>query len=154
MAIKAVNDTAGPDDIMPTLLVFGAFPRISQQDALATSVIAWAEAVRNAITVVCECHVACQITDALRIRNGPQTSYLIDLPINSDVLVQREGKGQQGPLTLLVIDRETCQIQLPNGPRSLQSTAIKPFHKDPDQVDDNDQLEDLLLIENVLKDTT
>ena len=29
MATKAVNDTAGPDGIVPTLLVFGAFPRIT-----------------------------------------------------------------------------------------------------------------------------
>ena len=28
MAIKAVNNTAGPDGIMPMLLVFGAFPRM------------------------------------------------------------------------------------------------------------------------------
>jgi hypothetical protein len=26
MAIKAVNNTAGPDGIVPTLLVFGAYP--------------------------------------------------------------------------------------------------------------------------------
>jgi hypothetical protein len=29
MAIKAVNDTAGPNGLVPTFLVFGAFPRIS-----------------------------------------------------------------------------------------------------------------------------
>ncbi|KAF1934529.1 hypothetical protein EJ02DRAFT_471813, partial [Clathrospora elynae] len=29
MAVKAVNDTAGPDGLVPTLLVFGAYPRIS-----------------------------------------------------------------------------------------------------------------------------
>ena len=26
MAVKAVNDTAGPDSLVPTLLVFGAYP--------------------------------------------------------------------------------------------------------------------------------
>lgn len=26
MAVKAVNDTAGPDGLVPTLLVFGAYP--------------------------------------------------------------------------------------------------------------------------------
>jgi len=26
MAVKAVNDTAGPEGIVPTLLVFGAYP--------------------------------------------------------------------------------------------------------------------------------
>lgn len=28
MAFKAINDTAGPNDLVPTLLVFGAYPRI------------------------------------------------------------------------------------------------------------------------------
>ena len=27
MAVKAINDTAGPDGIVPTVLVFGAYPR-------------------------------------------------------------------------------------------------------------------------------
>ena len=29
MAVKAVNDTAGPDGLVPTLLVFGAYPRMT-----------------------------------------------------------------------------------------------------------------------------
>jgi hypothetical protein len=29
MAVKAMNDTAGPDGLVPTLLVFGAYPRMS-----------------------------------------------------------------------------------------------------------------------------
>ena len=29
MAVKAVNDTAGPNGLVPTLLVYGAYLRIS-----------------------------------------------------------------------------------------------------------------------------
>lgn len=32
MAVKAVNDTAGPDGLVPTLLVFGAYPRLVEYD--------------------------------------------------------------------------------------------------------------------------
>jgi hypothetical protein len=32
MAVKAVNDTAGPDNLIPTLLVFGAYPRMTELD--------------------------------------------------------------------------------------------------------------------------
>jgi hypothetical protein len=39
MAIKAVNDTAGPNRLVPTLLVYGAYPRISNLDPPAPSVI-------------------------------------------------------------------------------------------------------------------
>jgi hypothetical protein len=32
MAFKALNDTAGPDGLVPTLLVFGAYPRMVESD--------------------------------------------------------------------------------------------------------------------------
>ena len=39
MAVKAVNDTAGPDGLVPTLLVYGAYPRMSKLDPPAPSII-------------------------------------------------------------------------------------------------------------------
>ena len=38
MAIKAVNDTAGPDGLVPMLLVFGAYPWMSELDPPAPSI--------------------------------------------------------------------------------------------------------------------
>ena len=32
MAVKAINDTAGPGGLIPTLLVFGAYPRMVDTD--------------------------------------------------------------------------------------------------------------------------
>ena len=39
MAVKAVNDTASPDGLVPTLLVYGAYPRISKLDPPTPSII-------------------------------------------------------------------------------------------------------------------
>jgi len=39
MAVKAVNDTAGPDGLVFTLLVYGAYLRISKLDPFAPSVM-------------------------------------------------------------------------------------------------------------------
>jgi hypothetical protein len=39
MAVKAVNDTAGPNKLIPTLLVYGAYFRISNLDPPALSII-------------------------------------------------------------------------------------------------------------------
>jgi hypothetical protein len=33
MAFEAINDTAGPDGIVPTLLVYGTLPRMVEYDA-------------------------------------------------------------------------------------------------------------------------
>jgi hypothetical protein len=38
MTIKAVNNTVGPDGLVPTLLVYRAYPRISNLDPPAPSI--------------------------------------------------------------------------------------------------------------------
>ncbi len=35
MAFKAINNTIGPDSLVPTLLVYSALPRIVEYDALS-----------------------------------------------------------------------------------------------------------------------
>jgi hypothetical protein len=39
IAVKAVNNSAGPDGIIPTLLVFGTYLRITKGSALSPSII-------------------------------------------------------------------------------------------------------------------
>ena len=48
IAVKAINDSAGPDGIIPTLLVFGVYPRITEIDAPLLSVTKRAEVIRAA----------------------------------------------------------------------------------------------------------
>ena len=38
IAFKAINDTVGPNSLVPTLLVFGAYLRISELDAPSPSI--------------------------------------------------------------------------------------------------------------------
>lgn len=49
MALKAVNDNAGSDGPIPTLLVFGAFPKMSSMGPPAPKIIRRAKALRSAI---------------------------------------------------------------------------------------------------------
>ena len=48
IAVKAINNLAGPDRIIPTLLVFGVYPRITKIDTLLLSVTKRAKAIRTA----------------------------------------------------------------------------------------------------------
>jgi hypothetical protein len=48
MAVKAINDLARPDRIIPTLLVFKVYPRITKIDALLPSITKRAKAIRAA----------------------------------------------------------------------------------------------------------
>jgi hypothetical protein len=52
MAVKAVNDTAGPNGLVPILLVFGTFPRISHESPPLPSITARGEAMRKAMAEV------------------------------------------------------------------------------------------------------
>ena len=49
MAVKAVNNTIGPDGLLPTLLVYGAYLRISNLEPLALFIIDQAAAIWKAM---------------------------------------------------------------------------------------------------------
>jgi hypothetical protein len=71
MAVKAINNSAGPDGIVPTLLVFGIYPRITEGSALSPSVIQRAEAIRKTTKEIRRLYTKRQVKDTLTIRNGP-----------------------------------------------------------------------------------
>ena len=49
MAVKAVNDTAGPHSLVPTLLVFGAYPRVTTESPPSPSILKRGEAIQKAM---------------------------------------------------------------------------------------------------------
>jgi len=148
-AFKAINDSAGPDGLVPTLLVFGAFPRMAESDAPSATVTQRAQAYRKAIEEIKKRRAERQISDALNTRNGPNTTALHDLPLNSQVLVWREGIATQpghwaGPYNLLNIEGETCTINIRSGPTEFRSTSVKPYLTDPENAIPENAPEDVL----------
>jgi hypothetical protein len=132
MAFKAVNDLAGPDGLVPTLLVYGAYPRMSECEALTATIAQRALAVRKAMAEIQKLRAKRQVADALNTRNGPSTTSTLDLPLNSQVLVWREGNTGQtgswnGPYRLVSTDNESCVIALPHGDTTFRSTVVKPY---------------------------
>ena len=138
MAVKAVNDSAGPDGIVPTLLVFGAYPRMVEDSAPSPSVTQRAEAIRKAVKEVRRLHADRQVKDALAMRNGPKTKTTLTLPIQSDVRVWREKDGWTGPFKLIASDGETCTIDMPYGPTDFRSTVVKPYYTLSEPFQDNE----------------
>lgn len=87
-----INDTAGKDGLVPTLLVCGAYPRMVDLDPPNPTIAQRAATVRRAMEEVKELRATQQVRDALHMRNGPNASPLHDLPLNSKVLVYRGAK--------------------------------------------------------------
>ena len=87
MAFKALNDSVGPNGLVPTLLVFGAYPRITDRDTPATIVTQRVAALKKAIIEIGKIRAERQVTNTMAIRNGPDTTVVSDLPLNSEVLV-------------------------------------------------------------------
>ena len=52
MAVKAINNTAGLDGLVPTLLVYGAYLRMSNLDPLAPSITEQAAVIRKAMAEI------------------------------------------------------------------------------------------------------
>ena len=87
MAVKAINDTAGPNGLVPTLLVYGAYLRISKLDPPAPSVTDRAAAIQKAMAEIVKLRAKQTINNALYYYNGPNITLVYNLPLNSKVLI-------------------------------------------------------------------
>ena len=122
MAMKAINDTAGPDGLVPTFLVFGTYPRLTT-DEIAPSISQRAAAVKKAMKEVSAIYAKRQINEALKTRNGPNTLEIHDhsMEPGSEIMVWREHeKAWKGPYRLLKMDGETCTIEQQTNKLHLQ----------------------------------
>ncbi|KAF1936672.1 hypothetical protein EJ02DRAFT_427316, partial [Clathrospora elynae] len=133
MAVKAVNDTAGPDGLVPTLLVFGAYPRMTTESPPSPSMVKRSEAIQKATKALRKLTAERQIADALNTRNGPDTADVLALPLQSEVLVWRESDGWNGPYKIASIDGHNVTVDMINGPTTFRSTVVKPYYR-PDHL--------------------
>jgi hypothetical protein len=93
ITIKAVNNTAEPDDLVLTLLVFSTYPRITTNNTLSLTVTEHSKAITKAIKQIAELHTKRQVTNALRQQNGLNISDTLNVLIGKDILVYKKDKG-------------------------------------------------------------
>lgn len=74
-----------------------------------------------------------RVNDALHARNGPSTSEVLSLPLQSEVCIWRENEGWQGPSKIVSIEGHDIIVDMVNGPTSFRSTSVKPYHRAPKQ---------------------
>jgi hypothetical protein len=89
IAIKAVNDTTGPDGLVFILLIFKAYPRIFHNSSSSPIIIKRAKAIRKAIAEVRKLTAFRQMSAALNARNGsdPAARDPMKLSLQSEMRV-------------------------------------------------------------------
>jgi hypothetical protein len=91
MAFKAINNTTRPNRLVLTLLIYNTYLQITKHNPPSLLVAQRALAIKKAIIKVQKLQAKRQVNNALNMRNGPNTTKIHDLALNSDVLVWREG---------------------------------------------------------------
>ena len=87
MAVKAVNNTTSPDGLVPTLLVYGAYLRISNLDPPTPSIIDRAAVIKKAMAEIIKLRAKQTVNNALYYCNRPNITLVYNLPLNSKVLI-------------------------------------------------------------------
>ncbi|KAL4403389.1 hypothetical protein CABS03_15260 [Colletotrichum abscissum] len=143
-ALKCCNDTMGHNGLIPTLLVFGAYPRTTSASPPSPDVSQRARAVEKAMRALREVSARRQVNEAIAARNGPDIGANLDMPLNSDVRVWREITQQwAGPYKLISVDGRSCVVARDRDqPLEVSITAVRPYHMDPIEVISNPQEEE------------
>jgi len=134
MAVKALNDTAGPNGLVPTLLVFGTYPRINMDSAPSPDIIERSNAVRKAMKMLRNERAKVDINRAINTRNGPVShDQLLKLPLGSEVMTWREKKGWLGPYEMKGVEGLDIIVELENGPVKFRHTQVKQYNRANDE---------------------
>lgn len=90
MVVKAVNNIAGLDSLVLTLLVFGAYPHMYNMDPPTPTIIQRATAIKKVMEQVRKIQAKNQVIDVLNTRNGPLVDFDYDFSLNFDILIWQE----------------------------------------------------------------
>lgn len=128
-AVKSLNESARPFGLVPSLLVYGALPRLGlSSDKPTPGVYERAVAVKKETEQMSRYFAKRQMLDALRNRNGPDVLGIHKAQLGCKVLVYRtKSKTWKGPFTLLKVECETRTVQCPDGRKPFRSAVLKEY---------------------------
>ncbi len=130
MAVKAVNDTIGPDGLVPTLLVFGAYPRMTMESPPSPGTRKRGEAIAKAMKSLRALQADRMVRAAAGMRNSKSVLETITLPLNSEVLVWREKEGWTGPFRIVNSKDHDITVDKGNGlTATFRSSVVKPYYR-------------------------
>ena len=128
IAVKAMNDTMGPEGLVPSMLVFGVLPRMPPRQADLPGHEERMRALRAARAEMCELVAQMKVRIALRSRVPPAASYLITA--GDSVYVHNEKtKRWDGPFTVSRTHGKYIWIQRHDGEKQYSIDHCLPVNR-------------------------
>jgi hypothetical protein len=90
MSFKTLNDSVELDDLVSTLLMFEAYPRMIESNASSSTITQRFIAMKKTMNEIKRFMTIRRVNDALNTRNESSIMTIHDLSLNSQVLVFRE----------------------------------------------------------------
>jgi hypothetical protein len=70
MAVKAINDTVGPDRVVYTFLIFSTYSWVAEDSILAPMLRQYASAIQKATEAICKLYAVRQVSETLAACNS------------------------------------------------------------------------------------
>ena len=130
LSVKAMNDTAGPDGLVPTLLVFGAMPRIPLVPVALPGQVERMKAMEDARAEMSKIMAKSRLRRALKSKVSPATDA--DISIGEEVLVYKEKPINEwlGPGKVLSIDKKSLKVDLDGNVSTLSIDKVKKYTRE------------------------
>ena len=127
LSLKAMNDTAGYHGLVPTLLVFGAMPRIPITPMDLPAQMDRMRAIESARKEMASVMAKERMSKAVRM-NVPSAADN-DIAIGTRVLLYREKPEDQwkGPYLVLDVKEKSVTIQLDGKTANVSIDKVKPY---------------------------
>ena len=87
MAVKAINNTAGPNRLVLTLLVYRTYLKISNLDPPAPSIMEQVSVIQKAMAKIVKLRAKQAVNSTLHYHNRPNMTLVYNLPLNPKVLI-------------------------------------------------------------------
>jgi Reverse transcriptase (RNA-dependent DNA polymerase) len=127
LSVKAMNDTAGPNGLVPLLLLFGVIPRLPGDDSVFPDQTRRLEAIETARQENGRIVVQSRVRISLR-KQPPHSANYRFLPQQPVYLYREKERCWTGPHLVISSDEKNVRVDLGErtGPRSFNISQVKP----------------------------
>lgn len=127
LSVKALNDTAGPNGLVPSLLLFGVMPRIPTEPATYPDTNARIQAMESPRDELEVINARARVQQSLK-KSPPPAASLTLSPMQPVYVYREKDKRWTGPHLITSVDGKRVMVDLGErtGPRKFNLSQVKP----------------------------